>query len=798
MERPAFTASDSFFLMLPPIPLPELRARLAGWLPALPAGAVLSLSAGPEGIRVRGRGIPEGAAEAFAALFRHAARWVRSPEPARPAGRRWALRAEALLPAVAAGGADPFLVWAGRLRELARTAGGEADLEVHLFGEDRGLQERLRALSAYAYGTAGGVDGDAPGPWALRRRLARWILGLGMLVGGLAGGLLAAGWLPRAEGLAGMAAGLLLFLVGAELERRWMIWRSVPRERMEAAARGPLLRAAFVLRGPERPPDAFPLSGRCRWVEVSGEADLSAFAVPVPAGELASLLAPPEAGEPAGMLAEAARLDVPAPPPAPALRAAPLRVGRSAATGEPVGIDPDAHGMVVGGSRTGKSSFAFAVLRAAMEAEDPPGILLVDPHLSLADAFLDAVDRLDPGRRAAALRRLRILDPLSPRVTPLNLLTVPDFAWAGNALVQLGRRIWEDYWGPRMQAGLLGLFRIGWELNRTAPEGERLGLMHLVFLAYLPERRREVLGRLSPEARMGALALDALLGQLAERHGSWQQGWLTEVISPILSKAMALELSPWLFRALHMPFFADLERWVEERSWIVVRAPSGRMGREAARLMAAIVYNVWEAVFRRKAEAARPIPFLVVVDEAQEVAGGFALEQLLSEGAKFGARVFLLTQSLSMLREIEDFRPAVQALLASSSTQAFFSPDPSDAEEIRRMLAADLRYGAHTLDLPARTAWLRARIRGRWQPPALIEVDPLPPADPERVARVLEEVRALRPEDHLPPEPFMEAAWTALERMLPPALREAARQAFAAAPEPDEAAERLRRLGFEE
>jgi hypothetical protein len=34
--------------------------------------------------------------------------------------------------------------------------------------------------------------------------------------------------------------------------------------------------------------------------------------------------------------------------------------------------------------------------------------------------------------------------------------------------------------------------------------------------------------------------------------------------------------------------------------------------------------------------------------------------------------------------------------------------------------------------------------------------------------------------------------------MLPPALREAARQAFAAAPEPDEAAERLRRLGFEE
>ena len=796
-----YAASPAYELRLPPIPLPELRERLSGWLPALPAGSVLALTAGPEGARIRGQGIPEGAAEAFAALFRHAARWVRVDDGAERPSRRWALQAEGLLPAVAAGGADPFLVWAGRLRELARAAGGEAALEIHLFGEDRALQERLRALSAYSYGTAGGVEEDSPSPWSLRHRLARWILGLGLLIAGGFGGAAAAGWLPRLEGMAGLAAGFLLFLAGAELERRWIAWRSIPREAMEAAARGPLLRAAFALSvwgRPIPPPAVFPLAGRCRWVEVPPGADLSAFAAPLPAAGLAALLAPPETGEPAGMLAEAARLDVPAPPPSAALRTAPLRVGRAAATGEPVGIDPDAHGMVVGGSRTGKSSFAFAALRAVLEAEDPPGLLLIDPHLSLADAFLDAVDRLPAGRREAALARLRILDPLSPGVTPLNLLCVPDFAWAGNALIQLGRRIWTDYWGPRMQAGLLGLFRIGWELNRSAPEGERLGLMHLVFLAYLPHVRRELLGRLSPEARMGAFALDALLGQLAEKYSSWQQGWLTEVISPILSKVMALELSPWLFRALHMPAFADLEGWVAERSWIVVRAPSGRMGREAARLMAAIVYNVWEAVFRRRATADRPIPFLVVVDEAQEVAAGFALEQMLSEGAKFGARVFLLAQSLSMLRELEDFRPAIQALLASSSTQAFFSPDPSDAEEIRRILGADLRYGPHTLDLPARTAWLRARIGGRWQPPALIEVEPLPAADPARVERVMEEVRARRPGDYLSPGPFMEAAWAVLERMLPPALREAAQEAFAAAAMPDETAERLRRLGFEE
>ena len=36
--------------------------------------------------------------------------------------------------------------------------------------------------------------------------------------------------------------------------------------------------------------------------------------------------------------------------------------------------------------------------------------------------------------------------------------------------------------------------------------------------------------------------LDALLGQTGEGD-KWSQGWVTEVISPVLSKVMALELA---------------------------------------------------------------------------------------------------------------------------------------------------------------------------------------------------------------------------------------------------------------
>jgi len=61
--------------------------------------------------------------------------------------------------------------------------------------------------------------------------------------------------------------------------------------------------------------------------------------------------------------------------------------------------------------------------------------------------------------------------------------------------------------------------------------------------------------------------------------GGSNQGWVTEVISPVLSKAMALELSPWLFAAMHQNRFVDLEKWIKEKAWIVLRLPSGEMGR---------------------------------------------------------------------------------------------------------------------------------------------------------------------------------------------------------------------------
>jgi len=489
---------------------------------------------------------------------------------------------------------------------------------------------------------------------------------------------------------------------------------------------------------------------------------------PLPAGELAGLIAPLQLGEGSGLLDRAVWQDVPAPPPSQPLLEAGFKVGTSVATGEWIGVDPDGHGLATGGSRTGKSSFTYAMLKQLIaRGDDAPGIFLVDPHLSLADAFLDLVAQLPEGEREKAVQRLRVITPDRPWVVPLNLLAVPDFTWAGNAIVQVGRRIWDDYWGPRMQAALLGLFRLAHVWNLSHP-GDGLGLLHVVFMAFNKEWRHLAMAQLPPGERMGSLALDALLGQAGE-DGKWSQGWVTEVISPVLSKVMALEMSPWLFSAMHQPTFVDMSAWVKERAWVVLRLPSGEMGREGARLTAGVIYNVFDAAYR-KATLDGPIPFYFIVDEAQEIGGGMRLEAMLSEGAKFGARMFILAQSLSMMRKVEGFEPVVQAMLANTSTQAFFSPDPEDADLIRATLSSSVRYGNMTLDLPSLQYWLRARLGGQWQPPTLTRVEPLARADKARVEALIEEVIAHHPSEYFPEDNWQEGAVRVLEDSLPKPL----------------------------
>ena len=824
---------DRWELQFSPLPLLRIKGQIAAWLGQLPYPTAIEITASEDGLRMRlytppGKG--EGAIRAWAALTQQQSRWKRAPvllkvgtEQMR-GGVEFALQTRALLPGLVTTDGDPFLAIGGQLLSLMHVGrvaeevpetedgrlsstvppsvlrhspaskDGKVSLRIWILGKQAKLQERLRTLAAYHYGTESGVDNDTPNPWGLR--LALWRTGMifGGMIAAVFGGLMAASWISFFIGLMGIIAGGLLFIASFLGTLSWMKWRSIPKDTLERSINGPLLQVGFtflmnsgqILETNETPTLEL-MTGDAAWKPLkrtgvinpapslashatSEWPEIRAFSVSLPAADLAGLIAPPEAGEGSGLIDRAFRQDVPAPPPSRALVDAPFKIGKAVATGENIGVDPDGHGLATGGSRTGKSSFVFRLLKQLIESgEGAPGILLVDPHASLSDGFLHTIDQLPGELRAKAIQRLRVITPDQPEVVPLNLLAIPEFSWAGNAIIQAGQRIWDDYWGPRMQAALLGLFRLAHAWNLKHPD-RCMGLLHVVFAAFNTSWRHSAMAYLDPVDRLGSLALDALLGQLSKEPGGWSRKWATEVVSPVLSKAMALELSPWLFAAMHQDRFVDLEKWVRERCWVVMRLPSGTMGREGARLTAGIFYNVFDAAFR-KATMVEPVPFYFMIDEAQEIASGMRLEAMLSEGAKFGARMFVMAQSLSMLRRVEGFDQVVQALLVNTSTQAFFSPDPEDADLIRATLSASMRYGATTLDLPSLQAWLRARLVGRWQPPTQVRIKPLPRADPARVQALIREVIAAHPDDYAPGDGWQDNVVRAMEGIVPHTAR---------------------------
>ena len=109
----------------------------------------------------------------------------------------------------------------------------------------------------------------------------------------------------------------------------------------------------------------------------------------------------------------------------------------------------------------------------------------------------------------------------------------------------------------------------------------------------------------------------------------------------------------------------------------------------------------------------------------------------------------------------------VQSLLANTSTQAFFSPDPDDADTIRAILSSSHRYGDITLDLPTLQCWIRARIKGHWQPPTLVRIPHVGSNNPDHVQRVIRDVIAVHPEDYKQVGDWEQPAIEAIKQMIP-------------------------------
>jgi hypothetical protein len=348
-------------LLFAPHALDDLRSQVMGWIAQLPYPTIMEWTASPKGLRVQlylPPHVAEGVVQSWSAMTGQHSRW-RALGNINIQGSGYALHTSNRLPSLIASAkdSDPLLAIGSRLISAARE-GKEASLRLWLLGNEDRLQEKLRSLSAYSYGTEGGVGNSTPNSWGMQLDFLRAGLFFGMIMAGISGGILFAGWFNPFAVFIFMIAGISICIASALGIRDWLAWRSIPKEVLELRTQQSLLKVAFSISEPINLPL---FAGEQSWQPIaSAWPGIQKHGFPLPAGELAGLIAPLQLGEGSGLLDRAVWQEVPAPPPSQPLLEAGFKIGQSVATGELVGVDPDGHGLATGGSRSGKSSFVFA------------------------------------------------------------------------------------------------------------------------------------------------------------------------------------------------------------------------------------------------------------------------------------------------------------------------------------------------------------------------------------------------------------------------------------------------------
>lgn len=314
------------------------------------------------------------------------------------------------------------------------------------------------------------------------------------------------------------------------------------------------------------------------------------------------------------------------------------------------------HLFVAGATGTGKSSLLSLLL--ADDLRSDRAVVVLDPHRDLAELALGLVPE---HRRGDVI----LIDPTGPEGTAaIDLL--PDREADPNqvasrlrdAFVEMfdphGRREWI---GPAFQRAVTNAVHALFASEAAVDPPSLSGVERTMTD---PDFVDQLAAGLPPERRPLALQLRSDAQRLRSPGPYNDTGYYTSKLTALLaSPAASLFSAPADYR---------FDEALARRKIVICCLPVGELGFEVVELVGRLIVSrllgaLTAQGLRRPDERA---PVSLVFDEAQLVAGGRAIDRLLSQGRKFGAAVTLANQAPSHL---EDALPAV---LTNCATLALF------------------------------------------------------------------------------------------------------------------------------
>jgi DNA helicase HerA-like ATPase len=349
--------------------------------------------------------------------------------------------------------------------------------------------------------------------------------------------------------------------------------------------------------------------------------------------------------------------------------------------------DRRSHIYMLGKTGTGKSTLLAKMIQ--QDIENGEGLAVIDPHGDLVEQALSFV----PENRKGDLVYFNVPDVNLPLCfNPLQHVPASERALTASDLVDVFKKIWSEFWGPRLEYilrnALLALLE---KPDATLADIPRL-------LSDRDFRRELTLYLPNKEVREFWL----------REYEEYPARFRAEAIAPIQNKVGAFLSNPLLNRILTTHENAiDLRQVMDEGKILLVNLAKGKIGEDTASLLGSfLVARLGRSALRRAdiPESDRR-DFHLYLDEFQTFSTE-SLANMLSELRKYRLNLVLAHQFLGQLE------PLIRdAILGNAGTLISFRLGATDAEVMEREFFPEFS-AVDLVNLPNYRIYLKLMVDG--------------------------------------------------------------------------------------